>query len=188
MQRRHSEAREHCVHRCEGVRQQRAGDAVILRRQRTELAHDTAVAAEQKTDDPVAVLGNQGGLRQACSEPLQQRAAVGTEDGAVEGDHVRPVARLESADGGGTGFDRRSPRRAADQPLQGPAIHEAEAEIDRASCRRGVEDGHEVSRQQFEAFLEQKTAQLRKQKGSSAVEFVVSVEGGKARLKARVTS
>ena len=55
----------------------------------------------------------------------------------------------------------------------------------RASCGEATS---QLSRQQFEAFLEQKTAQLRKQKGSSAVEFVVSVEGGKARLKARVTS
>lgn len=55
----------------------------------------------------------------------------------------------------------------------------------RESCG---EASNQLSRQQFEAFLEQKTAQLRKQKGSCAVEFVVSVEGGKARLKARVTS
>ena len=55
----------------------------------------------------------------------------------------------------------------------------------RESCG---ETTSQLSRQQFEAFLEQKTAQLRKQKGSCAVEFVVSVEGGKARLKARVTS
>jgi hypothetical protein len=55
----------------------------------------------------------------------------------------------------------------------------------RARCGEATS---QLSRQQFEAFLEQKTAQLRKQKGSSAVEFVVSVEGGKARLKARVTS
>jgi hypothetical protein len=58
----------------------------------------------------------------------------------------------------------------------------------REARERCGETTSQLSRQQFEAFLEQKTAQLRKQKGSSVVEFVVSVEGGKARLKARVTS
>jgi hypothetical protein len=50
------------------------------------------------------------------------------------------------------------------------------------------ESGGVISRQQFEQFLRQKTEQLRKQKGSQEVEFVVSVEGGRAHLKARVRS
>jgi hypothetical protein len=45
-----------------------------------------------------------------------------------------------------------------------------------------------LSREQFEGFLRQKTEQLRKKSGNAVVEFVVSVEDGKARLKARVTS
>lgn len=44
------------------------------------------------------------------------------------------------------------------------------------------------SRAQFEKFLKQKTEQLQREKGSRSVEYVVSVEGGKARLKARTTS
>jgi len=44
-----------------------------------------------------------------------------------------------------------------------------------------------LSRERFEKFLQQKSEQIRKQSGEQ-VEFVVSVESGKARLKARVKS
>jgi len=43
-----------------------------------------------------------------------------------------------------------------------------------------------LSREKFEKFLTQKSEQIRKR--GQQVEFVVSVEGGKARLKARVKS
>jgi hypothetical protein len=46
----------------------------------------------------------------------------------------------------------------------------------------------QISRAQFEQFLKNKTEQLRKEKGSRSVEFVVTVENGKARLKARTIS
>ena len=56
----------------------------------------------------------------------------------------------------------------------------------REALERSGEAGDKFSRETFERFLRQKTAQLQKQKGGGDVEFVVSLEGGKARLKARV--
>lgn len=58
----------------------------------------------------------------------------------------------------------------------------------REAIERSGESTNALSRDQFEQFLRKKTEQLRKQKGSPAVEFVVSVEGGKAHLKARTRS
>jgi hypothetical protein len=58
----------------------------------------------------------------------------------------------------------------------------------REAIVRSGESASQPTREQFEQFLRQKTEQLRKQKGTEAVEFVVSVEDGKARLKARVRS
>jgi hypothetical protein len=43
-----------------------------------------------------------------------------------------------------------------------------------------------LSREKFQKFVEQKAADFHKQKSGNAIEFVVSVESGKARLKARV--
>ena len=45
-----------------------------------------------------------------------------------------------------------------------------------------------LSRDKFEKFLMQKSEQIRKQKSGQQIEFMVSVENGKARLKARVKS
>jgi diphthamide synthase subunit DPH2 len=45
-----------------------------------------------------------------------------------------------------------------------------------------------LSREKFEKFLMQKSEQIRKQKSGQEIEFMVSVENGKARLKARVKS
>lgn len=56
----------------------------------------------------------------------------------------------------------------------------------REAIDRAGESGKSLSRQQFEQFLRQKVDQFHKQKGNRNVEFVVSVEGGKAHLKARV--
>jgi acyl-CoA reductase-like NAD-dependent aldehyde dehydrogenase len=44
-----------------------------------------------------------------------------------------------------------------------------------------------LSREKFQQFLLQKSEQIRKQSGEK-IEFLVSVENGKARLKARVKS
>jgi hypothetical protein len=46
----------------------------------------------------------------------------------------------------------------------------------------------QLSPRAFEQFLQRKVEQLRQQKGGQDVEVVVSVEGGKARLKARLMS
>ena len=53
---------------------------------------------------------------------------------------------------------------------------------------RTGETAGNLTREQFEQFLQKKSEQLQKQQGSRNVEFVVSMEGGKARLKARVRS
>jgi hypothetical protein len=45
-----------------------------------------------------------------------------------------------------------------------------------------------LSREGFQEFLQKKAEQLRAKQGSREIEFVVSVEGGKARLKARLKS
>jgi hypothetical protein len=58
----------------------------------------------------------------------------------------------------------------------------------REAIERSGESASQITREQFEQFLRQKTEELRKTKGTEEVEFVVSVEGGKARLKARVRS
>jgi hypothetical protein len=58
----------------------------------------------------------------------------------------------------------------------------------RTALESSGESTARLSRQQFEQFVQQKTQQLRGPSGSQVVEFVVSVEGGKVRLKARVTS
>jgi hypothetical protein len=58
----------------------------------------------------------------------------------------------------------------------------------REAIERSGEPASKLTREQFEQFLRQKTEQLRKQNGTGAVEFVVSVEGGKAHLKARIRS
>lgn len=59
----------------------------------------------------------------------------------------------------------------------------------RAFCEALQSSGEatdKLSREKFEKFLTQKSEQIRKR--GQQVEFVVSVEGGKARLKARVKS
>jgi len=58
----------------------------------------------------------------------------------------------------------------------------------RTALESSGESTARLSRQQFEQFVQQKTQQLRGPSGSQIVEFVVSVEGGKVRLKARITS
>jgi hypothetical protein len=50
------------------------------------------------------------------------------------------------------------------------------------------ESAARLSRKNFEQFLQQKAEQFREQRNGREVEFVVSVESGKARLKARIKS
>lgn len=47
------------------------------------------------------------------------------------------------------------------------------------------EDIHRLTRENFREFLRQKTAQLKKEKGCREVEYIVAVENGHAKLKAR---
>jgi hypothetical protein len=58
----------------------------------------------------------------------------------------------------------------------------------REAIERSGEPASKLTRDQFDHFLRQKTEQLRKTSGNHAVEFVVSLEAGKARLKARIRS
>jgi hypothetical protein len=57
----------------------------------------------------------------------------------------------------------------------------------REALQSSGESVDRLSREKFEKFLLQKSEQIRKHRGQQ-VEFVVSVENGKARLKARVKS
>jgi hypothetical protein len=50
------------------------------------------------------------------------------------------------------------------------------------------EDARALTMEVFERFVRQKTAQLKKQQNAREVEYVVTVEGKQARLKARVKS
>jgi hypothetical protein len=50
------------------------------------------------------------------------------------------------------------------------------------------EDAQALTMEVFQRFVRQKTAQLKKQKNAHEVEYVVTIEGNQARLKARVKS
>lgn len=56
------------------------------------------------------------------------------------------------------------------------------------ALQRSGESTGKLSRETFEWFLKEKAAQFQKEQGKEEVEFVVSLESGKARLKARVKS
>jgi hypothetical protein len=57
----------------------------------------------------------------------------------------------------------------------------------REALNRSGESVERLSREKFQKFLLQKSEQIRKQRGEQ-IEFLVSIENGKARLKARVKS
>ena len=57
----------------------------------------------------------------------------------------------------------------------------------REALETSGESVERLSREKFEKFLLQKSEQIRKQRGQQ-IEFVVSVENGKTRLKARIKS
>jgi hypothetical protein len=57
----------------------------------------------------------------------------------------------------------------------------------REALNRSGESVERLSREKFQKFLLQKSEQIRKQRGDQ-IEFLVSIENGKARLKARVKS
>jgi hypothetical protein len=68
------------------------------------------------------------------------------------------------------------------EPQKVDAIYAAFLEC-RANAGESI-DG--MSRAKFEQFLKRKTEELRKQNSSGEVEFVADLEGGKARLRARI--
>jgi hypothetical protein len=58
----------------------------------------------------------------------------------------------------------------------------------RAALGQSGESTERLSREGFQRFLQKKAKELRDKQGSREIEFVVGVEGGKARLKARLKS
>jgi hypothetical protein len=109
------------------------------------------------------------------------------EEGSVER-HFGAAARAIEAERARTHPERSASPGAvvASDPSQ------PSGEVDqlyRAFCEALQSSGEatdKLSREKFEKFLTQKSEQIRKR--GQQVEFVVSVEGGKARLKARVKS
>ena len=109
------------------------------------------------------------------------------EEGTVER-HFGAAARAIAAE--------RNRRQPANSPVSAAVISSdlstESGEVDklyRAFCEALQSSGQatdKLSRAKFEKFLLQKSEQIRKR--GQQVEFVVSVEGGKARLKARVKS
>jgi len=72
-------------------------------------------------------------------------------------------------------------------PAQEPKKVEQIYQAFREALERSGQPTDQMSRHSFEEFLQRKVEQLR-QKGGQDVEVVVSIEGGKASLKARVKS
>src|SRR6266702_201450 len=92
--------------------------------------------------------------------------------------------------------ERARSRRAASPPSVSITCSDLEREsgkVDelyhafREALQSSGESVERLSREKFEKFLLQKSDQIRKHRGQQ-LEFVVSVENGKARLKARVKS
>jgi hypothetical protein len=71
-------------------------------------------------------------------------------------------------------------------PAQEPKKVEQIYQAFREALERSGQPTDGMSRKQFEEFLQRKVHQLRRQKGGQDVEVVVSLEGGKASLKARI--
>jgi len=75
--------------------------------------------------------------------------------------------------------------RCSDPSREPKQVEQIYAAFREALERSGRPTG-QMSRKQFEEFLQRKVEQLRRQQGGAEVEVVVSVEGGKPSLKARV--
>jgi hypothetical protein len=110
------------------------------------------------------------------------------EEGTVER-HFGAAARAIEA-------DRARSRRAESAPSVAVTCFDLESEsskVDelyrafREALHSSGESVDRLSREKFQKFLLQKSEQIRKQRGQQ-IEFLVSVENGKARLKARVKS
>lgn len=109
------------------------------------------------------------------------------EEGSVER-HFGAAARAIEAERARTHPERSAPPGAVVASESSAPSGEVD-QLYRAFCEALQSSGEatdKLSREKFEKFLTQKTEQIRK--SGQQVEFTVSVEGGKARLKARVKS
>jgi hypothetical protein len=116
------------------------------------------------------------------------------EEGSVDR-HFGAAARAIEAERARTRAAQPAPEAAQPQlavacadPVREPGKVAELYSAFREAMERSGQSTERLSRESFEQFLLQKVEQLRKQKGSQEVEFVVSVEDGKPRLKARVRS
>jgi hypothetical protein len=111
------------------------------------------------------------------------------EEGTVERHFGAAARAIEAA--------RAQQRRATPAPeitvtCSDPARESSKVEELYRAFREALQSSGEpvdrLSREKFEKFLMQKSEQIRNQKRGQEIEFMVSVENGKARLKARVKS
>jgi hypothetical protein len=101
----------------------------------------------------------------------------------IEAERARKRAAAEKANGAHLPFavswsDPDSEKKKVEQLFN--AFRDAKA--------RAGEDTEPLTMEAFQKFVRQKTDELKKQKDAHEVEYVVSVEGKHARLKARVKS
>lgn len=108
------------------------------------------------------------------------------EEGTVDR-HFGAAARMIAQE---RAFQQRRSMRAvavscmdlSSEPTKVDAIYDAFL-----NCRTSLGESTEgMSRAKFEQFLKRKVEELRKSGGNGEVEFVADVEGGKARLRARI--
>jgi hypothetical protein len=76
----------------------------------------------------------------------------------------------------------------AQEPQQEPERVDQLYEAFREALKQSGEATEALSRDSFEQFLQQKAAQFQEKAGAGEVEFFVSIEEGKPRLKARIKS
>jgi hypothetical protein len=128
-----------------------------------------------------------GNLMQAYAKyrDMFHKRAKRTEEGVVQR-HFGAAARAVEAERRRSGKSR-DPMVvvACSDPVAQPKKVTELYNAFRDALERAGESGDKFSREKFEKFLQQKAAQLRKQEGGD-IEFMVSVEEGKPRLKARV--
>lgn len=110
------------------------------------------------------------------------------EEGTVER-HFGAAARAiqaERARSGGSASSRPVAVTCSDLERESGKVDELYRAF-REALNSSGESVERLSREKFQKFLLQKSEQIRKQRGEQ-IEFLVSIENGKARLKARVKS
>ena len=122
--------------------------------------------------------------REIFHKRLQRR-----EEGAVQRHFGAAARAIEAERRRARKFESSTPLVVTcSDPAREPGKVEQLYDAFREALERSGEATEALSRETFQRFLQQKAAHFHKQKGSREVEFVVSVEEGKARLKARVKS